>query len=390
MNFSRGKEPGRIAILGTLPPLRGLSSYCRELALALAEAMPVEFISFKKLYPSFAYPGGDLRKDDTFPAVVHPNLIVQRRLTWYNPLGWMKAGFCNSARLLHAQWWSLPLFPVYLTVCCGFKLRGRPVVVTVHNTRPHERSFLYRKLSGVIFKLADHLIVHTVDGKKQLTSDYGIDSGRVSLIPHGLLNFQVKNKPSRSALRAALGFTPESRVILLFGTIRPYKGIDTAMRAFARLLPKLPEARLLIAGKPWECWERYANLIKELDLGPAVSTHLEYIPADEVYKYFDAADIVILPYHHFDSQSGVGASAVSFRKPLIVTRVGGLPELAGDPRCVVPPGDAAALADMLVECLSETGRLETMAAGAEVVAQKLTWPAIIDKTRAVYSKMLTD
>ena len=378
----------KIAILGTLPPLRGLSSYCLELALALADTIPVEFISFKKLYPAFAYPGGGLNEDDTFPGIEHPNLNVNRHLTWYNPISWMKAGLLNTAELLHAQWWSLPLFPIYLAVCGAFKVRGKPVVFTVHNTKPHENSLLYHKISRLIFKLGDHFIVHTAINKHQLILDYGIHADKVSLIPHGTLDFFVKQKIGREPIRTAMGFIPSSKVILLFGAIRSYKGIDTALRAFATVLNHVPESRLLIAGKLWESWEPYSSLIKDLNIQHAVSTHPEYIPSGEVYKFFAAADIVILPYHRFDSQSGVGASAISFRKPLIVSHVGGLPDLVADQRYVVPPKDPAALAKVLVECLSKPGRLDDMAAGADRVARELAWPAIIAKTMSVYRKVL--
>lgn len=378
----------KIAILGTLPPLRGISSYCLELALAMADTAPIEFISFKKLYPAFAYPGGGLNEDKSFPGLEHPNLNIYRHLTWYNPISWMKAGLFNTAELLHAQWWSLPLFPIYLVVCGAFKVRGKPVVFTVHNARPHEKSILYQKISRLLFKLGTHFIVHTAINKQQLVADYGIHPDDVSLIPHGTLDFHVKQKTSRETIRSAMGFNPSSKVILLFGAIRPYKGVDTALRTLAMVLKKLPASRLLIVGKLWESWGPYSRLIESLNIRHAVSIHPEYVPSSEVYKFFTAADIVILPYHRFDSQSGVGACAVSFRKPLIVTRVGGLPDLVADPRYVVPPKDPTALAKALVECLSKPGRLDDMAAGADDIARNLTWPSIIAKTMAVYGKAL--
>jgi hypothetical protein len=98
-----------IALLGTLPPLRGLSSYCREFALALADTRPVAFISFNKLYPASLYPGGGLKEDVSFPVTEHGNLTVRRCLCWYNPLTWLFEGLLTPGILLHAQWWSLPL-----------------------------------------------------------------------------------------------------------------------------------------------------------------------------------------------------------------------------------------------------------------------------------------
>ncbi|MDP3283734.1 MAG: glycosyltransferase family 4 protein, partial [Desulfobacterales bacterium] len=245
----------KIAMLGSLPPLRGLSSYCLELALSIANVVEVEFISFKKLYPSFIYPGGGLGDDNTFPVIRHSGLEVKRRLTWYNPLTWLREGLYSRAELLHAQWWSLPLFPVYAVVCCCFKIRHRPVVMTVHNVLSHENSVAYKMLSKLLFALCDHFIVHTEINKQQMISEYGIRPERLSLIPHGTLDFHVKQEVERADIRKEMGFDPDNKIILIFGAVRSYKGIDTAIKAFAEVLAKVPESRLLIAGKLWGKWE---------------------------------------------------------------------------------------------------------------------------------------
>ena len=93
---TRKPESDRVAMLGTLPPLRGLSSYCLELALSMAALTEVEFISFKKLYPEVIYPGGGLKEDHSFPPTSHPRLKTRRRLTWYNPLTWLNIIFLST------------------------------------------------------------------------------------------------------------------------------------------------------------------------------------------------------------------------------------------------------------------------------------------------------
>ena len=151
----------KIAMMGSFPPIRGLSSYCLEISQALAGLVKIEFISFKRMYPQFLYPGGDLSNDPTFPEIDHSNIHVKRRMTWYNPLSWLAEGIATKADLLHAQWWSLPLVIIYGCVCLLFKLRGKPVVFTVHNVLCHDRSKLYRLASRLLFRLGDHFIVHT-------------------------------------------------------------------------------------------------------------------------------------------------------------------------------------------------------------------------------------
>ena len=378
----------KIVMLGSLPPIRALSSYCLELAHAVADLGKVRFISFKKMYPKLAYPGGDLKDDHSFPTVTHPQLSVKRRLTWYNPITWFMEGFLTKGDLLHAQWWSLPLSLIYGVICIGFKLRHKPVIFTVHNVMPHEKNKLYDQVSRMLFKLGDHFIVHSAPNRIQMIRHYGLSSDKVTQIPHGPLDFHVRSDGERDKVREEMGLGPDEKVILFFGAIRSYKGIDTALKAFAKVLSDIPEARLLVAGKLWESWAPYQRLIDELGIGEKIKTCLEYIPSGDVWKYFEVSDLVILPYHHFDSQSGVGATAISFRKPMIVTDVGGLPELVKDRRYVVTANDPKGLAETIVSCLGNLNRLVDMSSDAEQVAENMAWSSIGMKTWAVYARIL--
>lgn len=384
----RTEHPNTIAMLGSLPPIRALSSYCLELSRAVADLGEVQFISFKKIYPSLFYPGGDLKDDQTYPPLNHRNITVKRRLTWYNPLTWLQAGFSTHGDLLHAQWWSLPLSPIYLVVGLGFRLRRKPVVFTVHNVHSHEKSVGYDFITKLIFKLGAHFIVHSKANRDQLIQQFNVSADCVTQIPHGPLDFHLQKNMDRNMVRKEMGFSISDKVILIFGAIRPYKGIDTALKAFSELLSEVPEARLLIAGKLWESWKPYAELLEHLGITRQTKTYLEYIPSAEVWKFFAASDLVILPYHHFDSQSGAGAIAVSFRKPMIVADVGGLPELVADLQNVVPPKDATALARKIADCLQDPERLLQMSHGADAVATKMSWRNIAGKTWSVYEKVL--
>jgi glycosyltransferase involved in cell wall biosynthesis len=390
MNQNNQKQTGNptIAMLGSLPPLRALSSYCLEISMAMANLTHVCFLSFQKIYPGFLYPGGSLKDDHTFPKMSHKQLHVRRFLTWYNPLTWFKEGLFTKADILHAQWWSLPLFMIYACVCLGFKVRKKQVVFTVHNVLPHEHSRLFTFVSGLLFTLGDHFIVHSQTNKNQLIEQYGISPKRITNIPHGPLDFHVTSKWSKKKARAALNIKPEEKVILLFGAIRPYKGIDTAISAFYSAQKTIPNARLVIAGKLWEDWTPYKLQIDQLNINDCIDTHLHYISSEAVSKFFMAADLVLLPYHHFDSQSGVGAIAVSFRKPMIVSNIGGLPELVCDPRSIVPPRDEDELGKAIICCLSNPDQLKSMENDAKLVAEKIAWPAIAKKTLSVYKSLL--
>ncbi|MDL2329425.1 glycosyltransferase [Desulfosarcina sp. OttesenSCG-928-A07] len=378
-------EKMKIAMLGSFPPLRGISSYCSALSTAMAGAhCEVHFFSFKKMYPKFLYPGKNLEDDPTSLCLPRPFLKVSRTLSWYNPISWVMAGIKSHASVFHAQWWALPLAPIYLCICFLFKCRNIPVVLTLHNITPHESSRIFYGVSRLLFAMGDHFIVHCMQNKMKLTKIYGIPEKAISIIPHGLLAFETPSTTNRTQLRKALGFRPEDQVMLVFGTIRPYKGIDTAIRALSRVVQDLPEARLLIAGKLWQDWTPYQEKISRYGLESRITCVFEYIPADQVYRYFHACDLVLLPYQHFDSQSGVGSAAVFFRKPLIVTRTGGLPDLVLDPDAVVPPTDEDALAKAILHCFKTPFKLRKLTQDADIMARQLSWPHIAERTVSLY------
>jgi glycosyltransferase involved in cell wall biosynthesis len=378
----------KIAMLGSFPPQRGISSYCFELTCALARRVAMDFISFKHMYPRILYPGGGLADDNTFPSMLPSRLIVRRNLTWYNPLSWLKEMLNSQADLLHVQWWSIPLAPVAACVALGYKLRGKPVVFTIHNVIGHERRTLFRKVSATLFKLGDHFIVHTAANRDILVQSFKIAPQRVCRVPHGILGFFRPPEVDRDEIRNCFGYRQHHRVILLFGAIRPYKGLLTALRAFAAVHRRLPDVRLLVAGKLWESWIPYQRMIDRLGIGEVVQCHLDYVPADRVYRYISAADLVGLPYVQFDSQSGVGSTALAFHKPMIVTDVGGLPDLTPDRRFIVPPGDANSLTEATILSLTDPALLQQMTRNAELLSKALQWPDIARRTLSIYQSIL--
>jgi len=382
------KKKYTVSILGTLPPIRALSSYCFELSTSLANLCPVEFISFKSIYPGIFYPGGNLKDDDSYPQITSNNINIKRRLTWYNPLSWIMEGFSAKGDLLHAQWWSTPLFLIYLIICTIFKLKNKPIVFTVHNVFPHERSFIYIYISKLLYKFGDHFIVHSDINKTQMTNFYNITPDKITVIPHGSLDFHVKTDSDRESIRNEFGILKENLVILLFGAVRSYKGIETAIKALADIIDEFPESKLFIAGKLWESWSGYEKLINDLNLNDNILLHLEYIDSADVHKFFEAADLCLFPYNHFDSQSGAAAAAMSFRKPMIVSNVGGLPELIKDKRFIIPPGDKIALANALKTVFRNPDILCSMERDTEEQSEKFSWSVIAKTTETIYKKLL--
>jgi glycosyltransferase involved in cell wall biosynthesis len=203
-------------------------------------------------------------------------------------------------------------------------------------------------------------------------------------IPHGPLHLYRDDTLTDVQARQTLGVPLDAPTALFFGSIRPYKGLDVLLRAFAKVRDRVPNAQLIIAGRPWENFDAYQRIIEEFGLSDRVRIFLGYIPTEEVKLYFSAADLVVLPYRSFAAQSGVGLTAAAFGKPVVVSRVGGLPDLQGDARWVVEPNDPSSLADAMALALENREELERQSAAARRRCEEMSWEDIAERTLAVY------
>jgi len=324
----------KITLIGTLPPIKGISEYCIELANSLSKEMKIDFINFKSIYPNFAYPGGTKEYDKEFRIQPNKNLEIRNILAWYNPFSWIKAGLTLKGQVVHINWWTYYLFPVFFTILLLCKIRGKKVIFTVHNVVSHESGKIDITCSAIIYKLADHLIVHSDQNKKTLIRKFGINKNKISEIPYGPLTFYNKKKITKSEARRYFKLQKNQKVILYFGTIRKYKGLDILLKAFRLVLDEKPNTILIVAGENWINWDPYRKLINKLKLNKNIILNLNYVPTSKIKYYFTAADLVVLPYTSFDSQSGVGNLALAFNKAIIVSNVGGIPKLVNDKKRV--------------------------------------------------------
>ncbi len=389
--MNAGAKRIRVAMLGSFPPqIQGIPEYCGPLASAISHHAEVTALGFKKMYPARLFPGEKRAMDPSRQAPEGPNLTVRHRLSWYNPAGWLFQPMAARADILHVQWWSLPLFPVAFTALLVSKLLGRKIVVTVHNALSHEASPGFLHATRWMCRWADHLIVHSEQNVRQLLEVYGVEAARVTRIPHGAALTEARSVPRETA-REALGLPRDAVVFLNFGMIRPYKGVDILLRAFAEVVRRYPQAHLVIAGKPWTDWAPYQHLIDEAGIRDQVHLFLEYIPEARLPVLMAAVDLIVAPYVHFDAQSGVGMLAMPYRKPLLVSDTGGLPEwVARDPQWVVPKGDVQALADRLGAFLEHpaqaTAAFQTV---ADKVLAECNWDHIALRHLEVYKGVFT-
>jgi glycosyltransferase involved in cell wall biosynthesis len=373
----------KITLIGTLPPNVGISDTCYEQVNSISKYADMNFIDFKSLYPRSLFPGKI--KDQSFTLKTSKNVNIERLISWYNPLSWIKAGLKPKTDSVHFHWWTFYLFPIFFTIILILKIRGKKIICETHNILGHETNIIDKILTKIIFKLPDHFIVHTKDSKKKLIEWFDIKK-EISIITLGLPTFYLNKKISKTQARKYLKLKPKDRVLLFFGNIREYKGLKSLIKAFSIVKKKAKNVKLLIAGHPWTDQQEYQNLINELKLEKHIISYLEFIPTSEVKYFFSACDLVILPYTSFDAQSGPGRISLLFHKPLIVTNVGGLPDLVNDKDCIIEPDDYENMAKSIIKVLKDKKTLDKLSKNSRELYKKFSWSDIAEQTVKIYKK----
>ncbi len=258
----------------------------------------------------------------------------------------------------------------------------RPLVLTAHDILPREARPGQRAAQRRLYDRFDAVVVHSHHGRARLVDELGVDPERVHVIPHGAFAHLVDGpgQGDESGAGAGAPFSTEAPVVLCFGLMRPYKGIDLLLDAWRGI----DGAELWIAGAP------------RMDVG-ALEAHApvgvrfvpRFIADDELPAYFRRADLVVLPYRDID-QSGVLFTALAFGKPMLLSDVGGFPEVAATGAArTFPAGDAGALHGALSELLGDRALLSRMAdAAREAAAGAYAWEAVARRTLALYEQLL--
>lgn len=281
------------------------------------------------------------------------------------------------------------------------RLLGIPIVYTVHNILPHEEkessAFGLKQSLEIIYKSSRRLIVHSQSNMQELINLFKIKPQSVRVIPHGNYFFIVPHTMvSKAKARKQLGFTISGRLILFFGAIRKYKGIDYLIKAFTRVIDKVPDAKLLIVGRPMGIGETspmnyYYNLVEELQLKERIIFNTNYIPLRDIHIYFTASDAVAFPYVD-TTESGALQLAFAFSKPVIATQVGSFEEAIEQDKngLLVPPRDDGALAEAIIKILSLDERaLNEMGQYSKFLAvTRYNWDEISKNTASVYQEVL--
>lgn len=333
----------RIGILGTTWPYRGgLAAFNERLARQfMAEGHEVEIFTFTLQYPDFLFPGKTQYSDAPKPT----DLSITRTMNSINPFTWFStARKIKKAKidLLVIKFWIPLMAPCLGTIARLCSSKGIKVVSILDNVIPHEPHFWDKWLIRYYVRSIDRFIAMSesvqTDCRKFLPAKR---HDAVTFNPHPLYDNFGQAVPKAEA-RSFLNLPQDKTILLFFGFIRDYKGLDLLMKAYKKAYKE--DLLLVVAGEFYNNGAQYSELEKDLQLEGTIAWHTDFIPDDKVRYYFSAADLIVQPYKTA-TQSGVTQIAYHFERPMLVTNVGGLAE-------IVPNGKVGYVCDVNEESVA--------------------------------------
>ena len=312
----------KIILIGPAFPLRGgIADSNHSLALALIKlGHEVSILSFSLQYPSFLFPG---KSQFDFQAP-KPALEIYSLINSINPLSWIKAAFWlkrQKPNLVISRFWLPFIGPSLGSVLKISGLRGKiPLIALCDNVIPHESRFGDQSLTRYFLKSNNQFLVMSNSVGKDISTF--VDNPIINFHPHPVYD-QFGDLLTKKEAINALGLNPNKKYILFFGFIRKYKGLDLLINALTTINK---DVALIVAGEFYESESDYRSLVERLGLQSRVHFFADFIPQENVTQFFSACDLLVQPYRSA-TQSGVAQIAYHFDKPILVTNVGGLPEI---------------------------------------------------------------
>jgi glycosyltransferase involved in cell wall biosynthesis len=323
---------------------------------------------------------------------------ITRILKYYFRL--FKFAFKTDSAIIHIQWF--PKFVYFDRVLLNlyYKVLRKKLVFTAHNVNAGVRdgndNIINRLTLRFMYKIVDHIIVHTKRMKQQLIDEFNIRDSKVTVVPYGINNMVFNSHLTATEAKKNFGLRDNDRVILFFGIIKTYKGLEDLLLALANLKKKADSIKLIIAGKIDRnyniYWEELSRIIEENNLKDNIIERIEFIPDTEVEIYFKAADVLILPYKYI-YQSGILFLSLTFGLPIIATDVGSLKEIIveGKTGFVCSPQDPVDLAEKIAKYFQSDLYKNLDVNREEIIKyanEKYSWVKIAEKTFSIYKSLL--
>ncbi len=372
-----------LVIIGPAWPLRGgLAAFDEQLAKTFTEqGHTVRVETFSLQYPSFLFPGTSQFTNDPAPMGVS----IHAGINSINPFNWIKVGLKirrEKPDFIIVRYWLPFLAPCLGTICRIIKFnKHTKIIALVDNMIPHEKRMGDKILTRYFTKCMDGFLTMS----NNVAEDVKLFSTKPVIVsPHPIFNHFGAAIPKNEA-RKILGIEQDDKIILFFGFIRQYKGLDLLLNAMATESIKKSNIKLMIVGEFYEDAKPYHDLISSLHIEQAVILHTHFVPDSDVKNYACAADFIIQPYKNA-TQSGVTPLAYHFEKPMLVTKVGALAD-------TVPNGKAGVVVAPNVESIAKgiTTLYENGAAfyAAHIQAEKkkYSWEQMINNFLSLNQKL---
>jgi D-inositol-3-phosphate glycosyltransferase len=370
-------------------PLRGgIAALSERLAQELQHAdNKVTIYSFSLQYPSWLFPGKTQYTDDPAPEGLNIRTLIHSM----NPINWWRVGALirrERPDVLLIRYWLPFMAPCLGTITRLAKKNCYTKVITIaDNILPHERRPGDRLFTRYLVRASDAFVVMSRSVATDLQQF--TNSKPVAYTPHPIYD-NYGELIEQEAAKAFLKLSQNTKYLLFFGFIRHYKGLDLLLQAMSDERIRPLNVKLLVAGEFYENAATYHQLIEDYHLSQQVILHTHFIPNERVKYYFGAADLVVQPYRSA-TQSGISQIAYHFEKPMVVTNVGGLPEIVAHGKSgYVVEVQASAIAEAIVDFFSHANRADELQAGVRAGKKQFDWSNMIQVISDLYKKLNND
>lgn len=363
----------KVIIIGPAHPLRGgLATFNQRLAKQIQdEGHHCSLVSFSLQYPSFLFPGKTQYSGDAAPN----NIMIHTLINSVNPLNWLRVGIKLKKwkpDLIVVRYWLPFMGPALGSILRIVKKNKHTKIVCIaDNIIPHEKRLGDKAFTKYFLKSVDAFVTMS---EKVLNDLRKFTNKPAQLVQHPLYD-NFGEKISKQEARKYLNLNQADKIILFFGFIRQYKGLDLLLKAMADDRIKKENIRLLVAGEFYEDDKPYLDIIQKNNLQEQVILRTNFIPDSEVKYFLCCSDCVVQPYKNA-TQSGVTPLAYHFEKPMIVTNVGGLPSLVPNEKVgLVCEPDSTSIADAILKFYQLGEDYFIMNVRSE--KQKLNWHELV-------------
>lgn len=372
-------------IVGPAFPLRGgIANFNEALCRAMnAAGIHTKIISFSLQYPDFLFPGKTQFDKGEGPK----DILIETRINSVNPFNWLAVARHikkEKPDFVIFRYWLPFMGPCLGTIAKRIK-RGSniKVIAITDNVIPHEKRFGDRAFTKYFINQCDGFIAMSqsvLNDLNEFTS-----SNKKSFLPHPIYDI-FGEKVSKNDALEKLKLNPDDRHLLFFGFIRKYKGLDLLLEAMADERVKQLNVKLIVAGEYYEDAAPFNEIIRKNSMEQNIILKTEYIPSDDVRYYFCAADMVTQPYRTA-TQSGVTQIAYHYERPMLVTNVGGLPEIVPHNKVgYITEITSKSIADSIVDFYSNN-REQEFTANTVIEKKRFLWSTFVQGVKDLYSKL---